>query len=153
MINARAETLTDKPSFNEPLKRSRCIIPATGFYEWDTEHKTRTPYLIRLKSGRPLAFAGLWNKWRDKETGNTIISSTIITTEANSLISPIHDRMPAILQPDCMNLWLSSQSGQGKPLLDCLRPYPAEEMEVYEVSKLVNDPKNDSPVIIEPVMK
>ncbi|MGD0819406.1 MAG: SOS response-associated peptidase [Desulfomonilia bacterium] len=153
MINARSETLIDKPSFKEPLKRNRCIIPAIGFYEWDTANKTRTPYLIRLKSGKPLAFAGLWDRWRDKETGNTIISSTIITTEANSLIAQIHGRMPAILSPGCFKSWLSSQREEEVALLNCLKPYPAEEMEAYEVSKLVNDPRNDSPEIIDHVLR
>lgn len=152
IINARAETLVEKPSFKEPFKKSRCIIPATGFYEWDTTHKTRNPYFIRSKSGKPFAFAGLWDQWRDR-TGNIIISSVIITTEANSLIAKIHDRMPAILPSECFNLWLSPQREVEGALLGCLKPYSDKEMELYAISKLVNDPRNDSPEIIEPVLR
>jgi putative SOS response-associated peptidase YedK len=149
MINARSETLMQKPSFRGPLKRSRCIIPAMGFYEWDSVHKTRNPYFIRLKSGKPFAFAGLWDCWKDQETGNTTLSSTIITTEANPLVARIHDRMPVILVPDQFKLWLSPQQEQEGTLLHCLKPYPEEEMEAFGISKLVNDPRNDSPDLIK----
>ena len=150
MINARSETLTSKPSFGEPFKKRRCIVFADGFYEWDSVKKTRTPYFIRMKNKKPFAFACLWDHWTNKETGETINSSTIITTDANPLIGEIHNRMPVILPPDCYILWLSPQPEPEEALLGCLKPYPAEEIEAYEISKEVNNPRNNSPDLINP---
>ena len=151
MINARAETLTTKPSYREPLKKHRCIVFTDGFYEWKSVDKSKTPYFIHMKNGEPFAFACLWDHWTDKETGETINSSTIITTDANPLVGEIHNRMPVILEPDHYNMWLSPDPVQEQKLLDCLHPYPYEKMEAYEISKLINSPRNDSPEIIDPI--
>jgi putative SOS response-associated peptidase YedK len=151
MINARVETLSKKPSFREPFRRHRCIIPAMGFYEWDSVRKTRTPYFIKSKSGEPFAFAGLWDHWTDTETGKILLSSTIITTDANQLIAQIHTRMPVILTPDHYKLWLSSNPEPEAVLLECLKRYAAEDMETYEISKQVNNPRNNFPELIDPV--
>ena len=150
MINARAETLTTKPSFREPFKKHRCIVFTDGFYEWKSVDKSKTPYFIHMKNKEPFAFACLWDHWTDKETGETINSSTIITTDANPLIGEIHNRMPVILDPDDYKVWLSPDPLTKQKLLGCLRRYPHEKMETYEISKLVNSPRNDSPEIIKP---
>ncbi len=152
MINARAETLATKSSFREPLKKRRCIVFADGFYEWKSENKmTKTPYFIHMKDNEPFAFACLWDHRTDKETGETINSSTIITTDANPLIGEIHNRMPVILEPDAFKVWLSSDPVPQQILLECLHPYPHEKMEAYEITKLVNSPRNDTQEIINPV--
>jgi putative SOS response-associated peptidase YedK len=148
MINARAETLTSKPSFREPLKKRRCIILADGFFEWKSVERSKTPYFIHMKSGEPFAVACLWDYWTDKEAGESITSSTIITTDANPLVAEFHDRMPVILEPDAYKMWLSAVPVPEQTLLKCLHQYPQENMEAYEVSKLVNSPRNDSPAII-----
>jgi len=150
MINARAETLMTKQSFREPLKKRRCIVFSDGFYEWSVD-KSKTPYFIHMRSGEPFAFASLWDHWTDKETGETINSSTIITTEANPLIVGIHNRMPTILDPDHYQVWLSPEPVPQQLLLECLHPYPHEKMEAYEISRLVNSPRNDSAEIIKPI--
>jgi putative SOS response-associated peptidase YedK len=151
MINARVETLTTKPSFREPLKKRRCIVFSDGFYEWKTVDKSKAPYFIHMKNGEPFAFACLWDHWSDKETGETINSSTIITTDANPLIAEIHNRMPVILKSDHYKIWLSPDPKKEQILMDCLKPYPYKEMEAYEITKLVNSPRNDSSEVIKPV--
>jgi len=151
MINARSETLAKKPSFQEPFKKRRCIIFSDGFYEWKSVDKSRTPYFLHRKDGKLLAFAGLWDRWIDRATRETLISSTIITTDANPLVSEMHDRMPAILEEDCVRLWLSPEPQPEKALMDCLKPYPYNEMEAYSISRQVNDPRNDSSEIIKPI--
>ena len=151
MINARAETLATKSSFREPLKKRRCIVFSDGFYEWKTIDKSKTPYFIHMKDKEPFAFACLWDHWTDKETGETINSSTNITTDANPLVGELHNRMPVILEPDHYQVWLSSDPVPQQILFECLHPYPPEKMEIYEISKLVNSPRNDSPEIINPV--
>jgi putative SOS response-associated peptidase YedK len=151
MINARAETLTSKPSYKEPFKKRRCIVFADGFFEWKRVDKSKAPYFIHMKSREPFAIASLWDYWTDKETGESINSSTIITTDANPLVAEFHDRMPVILEPDAYKVWLSSAPVPEQTLLNCLHGYPQEKMEAYEVSKLVNNVQNDSPEIIRPV--
>jgi putative SOS response-associated peptidase YedK len=151
MINARAETLLAKPSFREPFRRRRCIIFADGFYEWKGTGRSKTPYFLRMKKERPFGLAGLWDHWTDKQTGDTLLSSTIITTDANSLVSQIHNRMPVILDPDHFKVWLSPDPAPDQTLMDCLKPYPDQEMEAYEISRLVNNPWNDSSDCIRPV--
>ncbi len=153
MINARAETLARKPSFCEPFKKRRCIIFSDGFYEWKSVDKSKTPYFIHMKSGNPFAFACLWDRWINKETRETLISSTIITTDANPLVSEIHNRMPVILEPDHFKLWLSPEPQPEQILMDCLKPYPYEKMEAHEISRQVNDPKNNTSEIIKPMGK
>lgn len=151
MINARAETLASKPSFRDPLKKRRCLIFADGFYEWQSTGKTKTPFFVRLKTQEPFAMAGLWDQWANRETGEEIRSSTIITTDPNSVIATIHNRMPVILDPADYNLWLSSERKPDAELMACLKSYSPDEMEVYEISRMVNSPQNDSPECIRPV--
>jgi len=152
MINARAETLTEKPSFRTAFRRRRCLIPADGFFEWKVEpgRKTKTPMYIRLKSGKPFALAGLWERW-DSPDGSTIFSCTIITTQPNELMQVIHNRMPVILPPQAYPLWLDPAEPPLPKLTELLQPYPAAEMTSYPVSTIVNSPDNDLPATIEPV--
>jgi len=150
MINARAETLTTKPSFRDPFRKRRCIIFTDGFYEWKSEERSKTPFLIRMKNGEPFAFAGLWDRWTDKENGRELLSSTIITTDANALVADIHNRMPVILPPEAYGFWLSAAPAESD-LTGYLKPFPGEGMEAYKISKLVNSPGNDSPEIMDRV--
>lgn len=146
MINARAETLAEKPSFRTALRKRRCLIIADSFYEWrKNPDGTKTPMRIRLKSERPFAFAGLWEVWTKR--AHPILSCTIITTTPNELTRTIHDRMPAILPPSDFLAWL--KPGEADPT-GLFRPYPAEEMEAYAVSNAVNNPQNDRPECIQP---
>jgi putative SOS response-associated peptidase YedK len=149
MINARAETVSKKPAYRSAFKKGRCLIVADGFYEWKKDGSSKQPFFIRLKDDEPFAFAGLCEHWH---RGDLIIdSATIITTEPNELMESIHDRMPVILSPDDYDLWLEPDfHGQGK-LLEMLKPYPAEEMEAFPVSTLVNSPRNESAECIAPV--
>jgi putative SOS response-associated peptidase YedK len=151
MINARAETLASKPAFRDPFRKRRCIIFTDGFYEWKGKGRGKTPFFIRMKTGEPFALAGLWDRWTDRRTGQDILSSTIVTTEANALVSPIHDRMPAILEPGDFRLWLTAVPVTETALSGCLKPLSAQGMEAYEISRLVNNPGNDSPDCIRPV--
>lgn len=145
MINARAETLADKPAFRTALQRRRCLIPADGFYEWRREPDgTKTPMYIRLCSGQPFMFAGLWDAWRSP-AGEWIRSCTIITTAPNELMQSLHDRMPAIIPPDRCADWLSLSPETGDLPM---HPYPAEEMEAAPVSSRVNNPRNDDPEVL-----
>ncbi|HLS90021.1 MAG TPA: SOS response-associated peptidase [Limnochordia bacterium] len=151
MINARSETVAEKPSFRRAFDRRRCIIPADGFYEWRKDGKVKIPMLFRLRGGRPFAFAGLWEAWRPRSgKGETLFTCTILTTAANELVQPVHDRMPVILPKEAIDLWLD-RDVPGEGVRGLLAPYPAEEMEAYEVSPRVNSVKNDDPLCIEPV--
>lgn len=143
MINARAETITDKPAFRAPFKRQRCLVAASGFFEWQHAGNAKLPFYIHLKDDRLIGFAGLWESWHGPQ-GATIESCAIITTGANKLVRGIHDRMPIIIRPDQYDTWLAQSSGQNT-LLQLLNPYPAEEMVAYRVSSKVNSPKNDTP--------
>jgi putative SOS response-associated peptidase YedK len=150
MINARAETLAEKPSFRDTLKRRRCLVLADGFFEWRKDGKQKTPIYVRLRSREPFAFAGLWDMWRPAE-GDEIRSCTIVTTDANGLLAPVHDRMPVILPPETYEVWLDPRPRESRDLQGLLRPYPDESMEAYPVSRLVNSPTNDRPECIERV--
>jgi len=132
MFNARAETVAEKPSFRSAFRDRRCLVIAEGFYEWQKLGKAKRQMLIRLKSGRPFGFAGLYETWASP-AGETVRSCTIITTEANELIRPVHDRMPVILTARDEEAWLAPGNRDLKALLAMLRPYPAEEMEMEEV--------------------
>lgn len=147
MINARAETLTEKPSFKSLLRRKRCLIVADGFYEWKSEGKGKIPMYITLQDDQPFAFAGLWDLWHNPE-GQEIKSCTIITTEPNELMASIHNRMPAILRPGAYQDWLDPQLHDEQVLAHWLKPYPAELMKARAVSKLVNNPRNDTAEIL-----
>ena len=151
MINARGETLAEKPAFRAAYKRRRCLIPSTGFYEWQKHSdKTKTPMHIRLKSERLFAFAGLWEIW-NSPFGDTVYSCTIITTEPNDLLKPIHDRMPVILKSEDFDHWLTPEEHPGDYFQHLIKPYPAEEMEAYPVSSQVNSPANDSLSLIQAI--
>jgi putative SOS response-associated peptidase YedK len=151
LINARAETLTEKPAFRAAFRRRRCLIPASGFYEWQAVpgRKSKIPMYIRLKSGLPFALAGLWESWNSPD-GSNILSCTIITTQPNELMQPIHSRMPVILPREAYALWLEPGEADPLHLQALLRPYPAQEMQAYPVSTLVNSPANDTPACIVP---
>ena len=150
MINARAETAVEKPAFRDALRRRRCLVLADGFYEWHRTGGAKRPMRDLIRSGEPFAFAGLWSVWTDPD-GNRTPSCAIITTKANDLLRPIHDRMPVILPREVEELWLE-QSLEDPPALGSgLTPYPACKTEVYEVSTLVNSAANDGPEVIAAV--
>lgn len=150
MINARAETVAEKPAFRDAFRRRRCLALADGFYEWRRVGKSRTPMRIVMRSREPFAFAGLWSVWRD-EDGNRIPSCAIVTTTPNETAAAVHDRMPVILSRDAERLWLDDGVEDPDALSSVLVPYPSELMEAYEVSSLVNSVANDGPEVIEPV--
>ena len=152
LINARAETVAERPSFRSALMRRRCLIPADSFYERQHDSAGRRPVRIRLAPEEPFAFAGLWDAWQDPQ-GEVVESCTIITTEANELVRPIHDRMPVILPEDVESLWLDEGMQDAAALVSLLGPYPAERMERYEVSTLVNSALNDGPELIAPAQQ
>lgn len=146
MINARADGVAEKPSFRAAFKRRRCLVPASGFYEWKKTANGKEPHFITSADGRPLAFAGLWETWAGGE-GGELQTCTILTTDANALVSSLHDRMPVIVAPEDYSLWLGS-GGDDSPaylsqLQHLLRPYPADLMSEYAVSKVVNNVRNE----------
>lgn len=145
LINARAETVSEKPAFRTAFRQRRCLVLADGFYEWQQQEnkKQKQPFYFRLQDGRPFAFAGLWERWEDAN-GEDIESCTFLTTEANALMRPIHNRMPVILDPKEYDLWLDPEVKKPELLQPLLRPYPIEEMMAYPVSKAVNKPSNES---------
>ena len=143
MINARAETITEKASFRTPLFSRRCLVPADGFYEWQQD-TGKQPYRIFVKSNALFAMAGLWERWKSP-AGEVVESFNIITTEANEFMKPIHNRMPVILKREDEKTWLESKDSA--EILSLLRPYTAEDMDAYPVSKLVNSPRNDVPQV------
>ncbi|KUO51474.1 MAG: hypothetical protein APF76_14010 [Desulfitibacter sp. BRH_c19] len=149
MINARVETVDQKPSFAYPLKSKRCLIPADGFYEWKTQNGIKIPQRILLKDNDIFSFAGLWDSWTSLD-GETIQSCTILTTTANELIEKIHKRMPVILSHETEQVWLDTNISDIKELKPLLVPYPSDSMQLYEVSTMVNSPKNDTPECIIP---
>ena len=152
MINARSETLAEKPSFRGPFKYKRCLVLVDGFYEWRKEPGTqsKTPIYLRLKNKAPFAFAGLWDIWHSDD-GSEIRTFTIITTEPNTLIMEIHNRMPVILPQNTYGDWLKEGENEPDLLKSFLRPYPSEEMEAFPVSSHVTSPQNDPPDCIIPV--
>ncbi len=148
LINARAETLAEKPAFRAAYRARRCLVLADGFYEWRKEAGRKTPLYVRLRSGKPFAFAGLWESWRSPQD-ELLFSCAIITTQPNELLAPIHDRMPVILDPAAYELWLDPSERRPVDLQRWLRPYPAGEMVAYPVSTRVNDPANEGPELVE----
>ncbi|MBA2875267.1 SOS response-associated peptidase [Thermaerobacillus caldiproteolyticus] len=149
MINARAETVDEKASFKHAFKKRRCLILADGFYEWKKEGNKKIPHRFTLKSERPFAFAGLWEKW-DKH-GDSMYTCTIITTKANELVKEVHERMPVILPKEWEEVWLDPAIDDTEYLKSLLRPYPAEEMKMYRVSTAVNSAKNDVEECVKPI--
>lgn len=151
LINARAETLWEKPSFRDAVRRRRCLIIADGFYEWrQTPQGKKAPVYVRLRSKEPFGFAGLWETWHSPD-GQTLKTCTIITTEPNELLRPIHNRMPVIVPKELEELWLDPSPMTRAELERLLRPYRAEELELYDVSAAVNSPTNDGPECIQPI--
>jgi len=145
MINARAETAPEKPSFRGPFRKQRALVPADGFYEWKREGERKQPFALRLASGEPFAMAGLWDRWRAPD-GAEVLTFTILTTSANSLVSSVHDRMPVILPPEAEAAWLDPQSPP-EALKALCGPF-AGAMEAVPVSTAVNNPRNDGPEIL-----
>lgn len=149
LINARSETASEKPSFRGPMRHRRCLIPATGFYEWTGGRGSKQPHLIRLKDQELFAIAGLWEAWLGAD-GSEIETMAILTTEANGDVAPIHDRMPVIIEHEDYGRWLDCSSGSEKAVLDLLRPLPAGRVTLTAVSSKLNDPKAEGPDLHEP---
>lgn len=150
MINARSETAAEKPAFRSAMRQRRCLIPADGFYEWQAQPEGKQPFHIRLADRGPFALAGLWEHWK-APTGDWVYTCTILTTEANELMRPLHDRMPVIIPPEHYDRWLDPQIHDAGPLQSLLVPYPAELMLAAPVSKAVNRVANDGPDLIAPL--
>lgn len=150
LINARSETAAEKPAFRAAFRKRRCLVVADGFYEWQKQNGTKQPFYIRLRGSRPFAFAGLWERWEGADA-SVIESCTLLTTQPNDLLRPVHNRMPVILQPKDYDLWLDPDVQQADLLQPLLRPYRAAEMAAYPVSRWVNSPANDDPRCIEPL--
>lgn len=146
MINARAETVAEKPSFRAAYRHRRCIVLADGFYEWHREGSTKTPYYISASDGQPFAFAALWENWQSKETGETIQSTTLITTEANEFMAALHHRMPVVVVPDTADKWLTGESGS----LDYVVEH-APELRAWPVDRRVNNARNQGEDLIQAV--
>jgi len=149
-LNARVETVTEKPSFREAFRKRRCLVLADGFYEWLKEGSKKLPYRVVLKNREPFAFAGLWDEWRSPQ-GKTISSFSILTTEPNTLLAPIHNRMPVILPPEAEEIWMDPRLTDPVALLPTLKPYPAEALETYLVSPAVNTSSYKSPDCVAPL--
>ena len=152
-INARVETVAVKPAFRDPFRRRRCLVPADGFYEWKpTGHKHKQPFVIRPVDGKPLAFAGLWDRWQGPQD-ETLESMTIVTTEANDLLRPLHERMPVILSPEHYALWLDPHFQHTDELMRLLTPYPAGRLSVAAISSYVSNARHEGPRCLEPEQK
>lgn len=149
LINARAETVASTPAFRGAFMARRCLVPADGFYEWRAEGGRKQPWRIGLTDGAPFAFAGLWESWHDKAENQKVESFTIITTDANETVRPIHARMPVILAAGDHETWLAAvDPRQGE---DLLRPYPGRDLRAYRVSTAVNSSRNDGPACVAPI--
>ena len=148
MINARAESIATKPAFRDAFRHRRCLVVADGFYEWRKDQRAKQPYYIRLKQDRPFAFAGLWERWGTSDV--PLETCTIVTTEANALLQPLHDRMPVILDRERWQRWLDPANEDRQALEALLRPYWSDEMLAYPVTSLVNSPKHDAAECIAP---
>lgn len=149
-LNARAESVDEKPAFRESFKQRRCLVPIDGFYEWKHEGKAKIPHRITLKNRKPFALAGVWDTWKGLN-GKQITSFSIITTEANSLLTFFHDRMPVVVEAANENLWLAPYVTESKTLVPLLKPFPAEEMDMYQVSSYVSKSTNKGEECIQPV--
>ena len=147
-FNARAETVATKPMFRDAFKRNRCLIPASGYYEWQATPTGKQPYYFSTENGSPLTIAGLWDEWRDIETGEPLKSCTMIITEANDFVGKIHDRMPALLTPFQFDAWLSGSAGA-----EVLAPWAQKSLQMWPVSRRVNSSRaaSDDPTLIERV--
>ena len=150
LINARSETVREKPSFRNAFRRHRCLIPANGFYEWQRQGRGKQPYFVRMRDGRPFAFAGLWDRWESPEAG-AVETCAILTTAANGVLAPIHDRMPVILSPAEYARWLDPALLDTDSLASLLVPFQPEEMTAFPVSPRVNAPSVDDEKCIAPL--
>lgn len=150
MINARAETVDTKPTFKHCFRQQRYLILADGFYEWKRNGKSKIPYRFTVPDREAFGFAGIWDAWKNP-AGTVLYTCAIITTEANKLMQPIHDRMPVILEQDKESIWLDTELQDLKKLKELLVPYPAEQMAAYQVSDFVNSTRHDSIACIQPV--
>lgn len=148
LINARSETVQEKPSFRAAFKARRCLVPANGFYEWQALPNGKQPHYITVHDVGIIAFAGLWERWKDRETGEFIDSFTIVTCEANELVAKLHERMPVILKEQDYETWLTGSTSEAAALM---KPFPADEMETRFVSKKVNRASYDGPDLIQPM--
>jgi putative SOS response-associated peptidase YedK len=151
MINARAETVATKPSFRAAFKSRRCIIPVEGFYEWRGAAGKKKPYFIRRANGKTMPLAGLWERW-SRPDQNSLETFTIIVGEPNELVGQIHDRMPIILDPPRVDVWLDPQIGVNEILQKLLTPFPANEMDMYPVSTKVNNARNEGEELITRIL-
>jgi len=150
LINARSETVAEKPAFRHAIKYRRCIIPTSGFFEWLHTGDKKQPYYIQMADHSPMCMAGLWESWKTPD-GSELETFAILTTAANKLIAPIHDRMPVIIHPDAFTLWLSHNMHDPEQLQPLCQPFPAEHLQAFKVPDLVNNPRFDSPACIVPV--
>jgi putative SOS response-associated peptidase YedK len=150
LINARSETIEEKPSFRESFKRRRCIIPTDGFYEWQRRGDRKQPYYFRFKDDRLFGFAGLWEKWRTPD-GESLETCSILTTEANEVLRQAHERMPVILHPEAYDLWLDEDVRKQELRKELLGPYPASEMIAYPVSAAINSPQHQGEELVQPI--
>jgi putative SOS response-associated peptidase YedK len=150
LVNARGETVLDKPAFCSAMRYRRCLIPADGFYEWTHDGARKRPYFVRPKAGGPIAFAGLWEAWIGPN-GEELETAVIVTTAANRMLQPIHDRMPVIIAPEAFDLWLDCGRVDAQTAAALIMPAPDDLLEAYEVSTAVNRTANDSADLIEPV--
>ncbi len=152
-INAKAETITTSPAFREAMKRRRCLVPADWFYEWQkVDAKTKQPFAIGMQNDSLFAFAGLWETWKDKQTGESIETFTVITTDPNELMQPLHNRMPVILRPDDYSRWLNPGEPSRLPV-DLLRPYDANQMKAWKVSSKVGNVRNNTPDCVDSLVE
>jgi putative SOS response-associated peptidase YedK len=147
-INARAESIAQKPAFRDAFERRRCLVPTDGFFEWEKKGKLRQPWRIGRAEDGLMALAGVWERWRPPD-GGVVRSYAVVTTDANELVAPLHDRMPVVIAPERFAEWLDPQTPQEK-LKQLLRPYPAELMKAYPISRRLNDVRNDDAACIEP---
>ncbi len=154
LINARGETVAEKPSFRSAYESRRCLVPVDGFYEWRTEGGKKQPFRIGFREGKPFAFAGLWESWTVpeglKDTGDTVETFTIVTTNANPKLVPIHHRMPVIVDPTDYELWLEGGSDEANAVI---KPFSQDDMAFYRVSTRVNNVRNDDEACVEPLKK
>jgi len=149
LINARSETINEKPSFRQAFRQRRCIVVASGFYEWSRVEGKKVPHYVKMIDVGPMPFAGIWEAWCSPD-GQVMESCAILTTSANAAVAPIHDRMPVILHPDELGLWLDRQVLDAERLTTLFAPYPAGKLEAYQVSMLVNNVAHDGPECIAP---
>jgi putative SOS response-associated peptidase YedK len=150
LLNARSETIAEKPSFRSAIRKRRCLIAADGFYEWKTEHRQKQPYFIHFPNRTPFAFAGVWERWH-ADDGKPVETCSILTTEANERLKPLHDRMPVILSKKDYPLWLDTHITDAAEVQPLLQALPADALELYTVTPKVNNARFDEPEFVEPL--